>query len=247
MAIELSKEQRRFFRDQLRAARAAALLDSEGFRPIVTAFERLGSILTPDGRNLGQFRDSLMAVANRARGAPAPEGERGVYTPLDVLFTVVREGRNDAVHQGAHARHLVRHCIELALHIEEGLMADSTSVADFMVRTPVCAEPWQPIGLARQQMLTNSFSYLPLWYHERWHLLSDYAVATFLSKSDSPAKALREPIGSACARNALILDRAVVVDPIMEVREALQVCEGRPVLVLEEGRLLGIATPFDLL
>jgi len=33
----------------------------------------------------------------------------------------------------------------------------------------------------------------------------------------------------------------------MEVRQALQICHGRPVLIVEAGRLVGIATPFDLL
>lgn len=41
MSTVLTSAERRFFRDQLREARAAALLDAEGFHPIVAAHERL--------------------------------------------------------------------------------------------------------------------------------------------------------------------------------------------------------------
>jgi hypothetical protein len=247
METNLPPKQRRFFRDQLREARAGALLDSEGFHPIVAAFERLGAILNSKGVSLGHYRDSLLMVARRAKAVPSEHDDRGTYTPLEVLFTVVKDGRNDAVHQGAYARHLVRHCIELALHIEEGLMADSKSVADFMVRVPTCAEAWQPVALARQQMLTNSFSFLPIWFGEQWQLLSDHAIALYLSESPNQRDAVRDRISEACESGALVLAPAVVVEPEMEVRQALQICHGRPVLIVEAGRLVGIATPFDLL
>jgi hypothetical protein len=247
MEAQLPLDQRRFFRDQLREARAAALLDGEGFHSIVSSLERLGSMLNPAGKSLGQFQSQLLMVARKATSAPVDGDDRGTYTPLDALFAAVREGRNDAVHQGAYARHLVRHCVELALFVEEGLMAGANRVVDYMVRTPACAEAWQPIALARQQMLTNSFSYLPIWFEDRWHLLSDHAVASYLADSSNPREAVRQRIGAACERGELLLERAVAVDTSVEVREALKVCGGRPVLVVDDHRLLGIVTPFDLL
>jgi len=243
----LRAEERRFFRDQLRQARAVALLDGEGFHPIVAALERLGSILNPVGKNLGQFREPLLALARRGKFAPGLDDQRGFYTPLEVLFVAVRNGRNDAVHQGAYARHLVRHCIELALHIEDGLMADSKCIADYMVRDPACAQPWQPIALARQQMLTHSFSHLPILFQEQWGLLSDYAIALYLSSSVNPGQALRARIAEACDTSALALEKAVVVSPETSLAQALELGAGRPVLVVEDGRLVGIATPFDFL
>src|SRR5262249_10033115 len=122
---ELTCDERRFFRDQLREARAEALLDGEGFLPIVAAVERLGSMINPTGKNLGQFKDPLVAIARRGAVASITASGRGYFTPPEVLFTVVKDGRNDAVHQGAFARHLVRHCVELALLLEKGLMIDS--------------------------------------------------------------------------------------------------------------------------
>jgi hypothetical protein len=247
MEVTLCPEERRYFRDQLREARATALLDSEGFHPIVAALEQLGSVIYPAGNNLGGFRESLLTLARRAISSPIDTDDRGAYTPVEVLFAVVKEGRNDAVHQGAYARHLVRHCIELALQVEEGLMADSKRVADFMVRGPVCAEPWQPVALARQQMLTNSFSYLPVRINEEWKFVSDYAIASYLSESANRHRAVRVRLGSAFREGVLALEPAVSVGPEVTVQHALEVCRGRPVLVVEDDRLLGIATPFDLL
>ena len=53
-------------------------------------------------------------------------------------------------------------------------------VSDYMVRNPLFAELWQPIGLIRQQMLANSFSFLPVLQGENWGLLSDREVAIYL-------------------------------------------------------------------
>jgi hypothetical protein len=50
-----------------------------------------------------------------------------------------------------------------------------------MVRNPVYAEPWQPTGFIRQQMLANSYSYLPVLGDDgEWRIVSDAAIATFL-------------------------------------------------------------------
>ena len=126
-------------------------------------------------------------------------------------------------------------------------MADSNCVADFMVRDPECAETWQQVALARQRMLTSSFSCLPIKVKDEWKLLSDYAIAMFLANSADPRRALRERIATVIESNALTLDDAILVSPKMPILEAVRTSVGRPVLVVEEGRLLGIATPFDFL
>ena len=73
----------------------------------------------------------------------------------------LKDGRNDALHQGACARHLANHAVQLALVLEDALMPSEPKVSDFMVRDAICAAHWQPISFVRQQMLANSFSYLP--------------------------------------------------------------------------------------
>jgi hypothetical protein len=71
------------------------------------------------------------------------------------------------LHQGAFARRLTGHAIELSLVLEDALRRslDSPVVGDYMVRGPICAEPWQPISFIRQRMLANSFSFLTLTEH----------------------------------------------------------------------------------
>ena len=241
--LSLTVEERRFFRDQLRDARSTALLDAEGYHPIVTALERLGSALDPTHNGLGQFQDVLLEVT---REAWADDEAGDACASAEVLFTAVRNGRNEAVHQGVYARHLVRHCVELALLIEEGLMAGSQRVSDFMVRGAVCVEPWHQVGFARQQMLTNSFSYLPIFVEGAWKMVSDHAVASYRANSAKPREALRQRIAVA-ARDALFLEPAVVVGPETPVPEAIKVSRGKPVLIVEEEHLIGIATPFDFL
>jgi hypothetical protein len=236
----------RFFRDQLRAARAEAVQDAEGFHGIVTALESLGSLLHPGGTGLGHYEADLVQIARRALTAPSGGDDRGLHTPIEALYRAVRNGRNDAVHQGAYARHLVRHCTELALLIEEGLMEGRDTIGDFMVSDPVCAEAWQPVSMARQKMLAASFSYLPVRVDEKWMLLSDHAIARYLTKADQPKDAVRARIGVAYEEGRLELRSAPVVDPAEPVAQALERCDGA-LLIVHEGRLLGIATPFDFL
>jgi predicted transcriptional regulator len=247
MSFILTADEKRFFRDQLRAARAGALLDAESFYPLVAALERLGAALMPTGKNLGAFRDDLLSVAGQAPASPVDSDDRANFMPLDVLFLAVKNGRNDAVHQGAFARHLVRHCVQLALLVEDGLMADSRCVADFMVRDAVCAEPWQQVAVARQRMLIGSYSYLPIWISDEWRLLSDHAVASYLVSAAKPVEAIRKRISTVFETQELALEPAVVLDPDTSVAEAIKTSLGRPVIVVQGGRLVGIATSFDFL
>jgi hypothetical protein len=52
-AVDMAREVRLFFRDQLRRARASALSDAEGFHRLIAVIERLGAYLKPDGHGLG--------------------------------------------------------------------------------------------------------------------------------------------------------------------------------------------------
>jgi CBS-domain-containing membrane protein len=113
-------------------------------------------------------------------------GDEGVIEScgkrFDALFTALREARNDVAHTGAYARHVAADAVVLCLVLEEALMSKRLTVGDFMVSKPVCVEPWQTVGHARQLMLSNSFSHLPMWDEDKksWWLLSDTAVASYL-------------------------------------------------------------------
>ncbi|MFD2453986.1 hypothetical protein [Ideonella paludis] len=78
------------------------------------------------------------------------------------------------MHTGAYARHVAADAVALCLILEDALMVQGKSekqvkrltVGDFMVSTPVVVHHWQTVEHARQLMLLNSFSYLPIW-HEK--------------------------------------------------------------------------------
>lgn len=239
---QLDQRSRRYFRDLLRDARASALTDGEGFHSLIVAIEQLGAFLFPKGLGLSAFEPHLLGIGKQA----------ATYSEANArLFTHVRLARNDAVHSGAFARHLTRHCVELSLLLEEGLLAGSSTVGDFMVKDVVIAEPWQSVASARQRMLANSFSFLPIQHRGAWHVLSDHAVARYLRLSDHRKAALARSIEDACVGYGLKLQSVLVVGPQTSVTECLERTEPddmRPLLVCDDAqRLLGIATPFDLL
>jgi len=126
-------------------------------------------------------------------------------------------------------------------------MTEAKCVADFMVRDPACAETWQPVALARHRVLISSFSYLPIQLNGQWKLISDYAIASYVAAQHDPRQALKKTIESLCDAGTLVLEDAPVVRPDASIREALEMSRGKPVLVIEGGRMVGIATPFDLL
>lgn len=244
--LHLNRVQRKFFLDALRAARKAALDDAEGYQPIAVALELLGRTLKPKAFSLGGFRSALLPIAKNGTRDHLATCIPGV-SKLEGLYDSVQNGRNDAAHQGSHARHLVRHCVELALAIEEGLMVDFNCVADFMVREPACAQLWQPVAYARQQMLANSYSQLPILKDDCWFLLSDTAIARYSNARDKKL-ALRRTIQDAVDGEDLALDLACCVAPESTVAEAIGKATNGVVLIVDDrNSLIGIATSFDFL
>src|ERR1700675_2576532 len=128
------------FRDQLRAARSAALRDAEAFQEIVFVLERLGAFLSNDRRNLGTY---LPRIKDQASSSPmaeeVPKELPHFHQQFEVKYEIVREARNAALHEGALARHLTVNAVELSLILEEGIMSELHQVSDFIVRNPVCA------------------------------------------------------------------------------------------------------------
>ena len=157
-------------------------------RDHLDAVERLGSYLSKEelgdkGRSgdLGKYKTKIEELVERPGTAEPPDKCRASLTPFSTLYDLVRDARNDAVHQGAFARHLTRHAIELAIILEDALSSYMYRATDFMALNPVCAELWQPVGFIRQQMLANSYSYLPVRDDdENWSVVSDSAIAIFL-------------------------------------------------------------------
>ena len=108
---------------------------------------------------------------------------------------MVMHGRNDALHQGAFARTLTLHLVEVALFLEDTLMAiTDRNITDYMVRNPVYAYAWQPVSFVRQMMLANSFSYIPVYMKKKdteekvWHIIAAYHITEYLRSADSDGR-----------------------------------------------------------
>jgi hypothetical protein len=241
------------FSGQLRDARENALRDSEAFDDIIYVVERLGSFLDNKLLDLGSYRTKIEIEASQsALAKDIPDQWPDVHIPFSLLYELVRNARNDALHQGAFARRLAGHAIELSLVLEDALRRslDSPVVSDYMVRNPTCAELWQPISFIRHQMLANSFSFLPVKGATEWCLVSDSEIATYLGTNTKERKLrLAQPLDG--ARIPLRPAKLCAVDTPLD--EALSMLDGspRPLLVCrkegEEQSLVGIITPFDLL
>ena len=147
-------EARRDFRDELREARSAAFRDAEGFQALIFAIERLGSSLVGRAGTLREYRPKMAGLAERSPLAEdIPSTQPHWHTSFGSLYRLVTQGRNDALHQGAYARMVTEHAVQLSLVLEDALMEGQTLVRDFMVRTVVCADPCQPVSAVRQMMI----------------------------------------------------------------------------------------------
>lgn len=222
---------------------------------LLFAMERLGSFLLGRVGTLVDYKIPLSELALRsALARDVPDGYADWHSNFEGLYELVRVNRNDALHQGAFARHLAVHAAELCLVLEDGLMQGATAVRDFMVVNPVCARSWEPVSSIRRTMLLNSFSYLPVDLQEEdyhgWHLVSDLQVAGYLRENSAKRKErLATPLVAAIREGKLRPSRATEVAPAFEVGEIRWVCS-QPMLVVapdQRAHLLGILTPFDLL
>lgn len=257
MARTMDQERALNFRDQFRDARYGALADAEGYQKILFVLERFGSYLLGRQGDLGKYECPVrLFVKCYHPDAGCPPADHSIG--FDTLYGLVREGRNDALHQGAAARILASHSIQLSIMLEDALIGTVVSCGDtiknYMVRDPVCAYLWQPIGFIRQVMLERSFSYLPFRCEETWYVVSDWDIVGYLQICDRKKNCIKKILSRTleCARQCTeeyFHREVLVVAPNDAVSDVLPKCCGRPILVKRDGceDLLGIVTPFDLL
>ena len=202
------------------------------------------------------MRKYRTAIAREAMSSPLadaiPVQHNTWHSKFLTIYELVRDARNDGLHQGAFARHLTNSVIQLALILEDALMSKASTVGEFMVREPLCASFWQPLSFIRQQMLKNSYSYLPLLPENEgqpsWSLVSDYHVAQYLRQGDRKAR-LAKTLKSA-KTDGLELEPADTCFENTSVVDALEKSKGKPLIVIDKehpGRLVGIVTSFDFL
>ena len=245
-----------YFRDQLRFGKAVAVKDAEGFSEILFVVERLGSFLSKEIGTLKSYSSVLQHLAcDSPLSRDLPKAYPGLHLPFYRLYDLIMQARNDALHQGACARHLTSHAIELSILLEDALMSNLATVGEFMVRDPVCCSLWQPLSLIRQQMLANSFSFLPVYIENEWQMLSDQELAKYLRvktqiRKERLAKSLQSALREGEGNDKITLSLVQTVCPTALVEDVAQMLEGVPVLVIyhdEQTKLVGIITAFDLL
>ncbi len=246
-----------FYRDQLRAGRYAALADAEGFQLICFALEALGLRLIRSNENLGEYRNVLFHIFTEYHeSAELCQKFPGYFSSFDSLFDLVKTARNDAMHTGVYARHATAAAIELCIGLETALMnvanMPRTIVKDFMVKSPIIVESWQPVAFARQLMLTHSFSFLPVQRDGKWMLISESAIAKYLRRTDVAWKKLMGMDIESASQSGLSLIEAQMVDLDQEVTALLDDAnDANPVrlwLVQDSNdRLCGVLSPFELM
>lgn len=242
----INVDQDAFFLGLLRTARMAALADAEAFHQIVHAIELVGQIRLGKVGDLGKYKDDISKIASRSCLAKEiPSAFPAYHASFSCLYDELRIARNDAVHQGAHARLLTSHAVETTLILEDALMAEAEDalmaearlVSQFMVRNVTEAKPWHPVSYVRQQMLKYAFSHLPIYFQGKWWIISDYAIAKILrnggNSNDRKGK-MAATVESVF--NALGPKEASIIEPKTEVTSILSTLDNFPLLIVENGR-----------
>jgi len=247
----VSESQRIEFLARLREARALVLRDAESFHEAVTALEHIGQVFAGQIRTgLGSYQKEILALA--------AEAERFTQEEVTRLFTVVREARNMAVHEGAWVRHLNTRLVDLFLILEEAIMSKMQRVEDLMVRTPVAAEPWHLLGHVRKLMLANSFSNIPVHVESsgtrEWRILTDTTIMRWLRGATSKTEETRRlstPVSDALEKHLIVAEKADCCRSDALVSELLPRMNHLPILVTQlvngQEQLVGLIMTFDLL
>lgn len=246
----LTRQQLRHFRDEFRAARAAALADAEGYKEPLHALERFGRFLEPSARSLWDATDVLSDIATRSCLAnDLPQHWPEFHSHFRGLLASTRHARNDVMHVGSRARHLTTHAAEVCAILEDALQEDLNTIADYMVRNIVFVESWYPVSELRRRMLENSFTFVPVRPgdgHGEWRLVGDHHLAQYLGDRQGRQKRLSSSVRDA-TDNGLGWEAAHLVDAKATLDEVRQDLEQRPILVTTNDHVVGILAAFDLL
>lgn len=128
-------------------------------------------------------------------------------------------------------------------------------VEDIMVRSPVVAETWQMVAHVRREILTNSFSNLPIFWDGSWHIITDKALMQFIRAEASANTRRNMSIGDSLTHepqsDKVYVSKAELCSDQDTVEEAVRKMESTSVLLVchedDKSRAVGILTAFDLL
>ncbi|GAB2451323.1 hypothetical protein GCM10027081_61540 [Cupriavidus yeoncheonensis] len=260
-----------YYRDRLREARYAALANAEGFETVCFAVEEFGRRLAGGHQGLGTYRKFLRWYAQYSPTTNVLVSQYPDYfSSFDTLFEAVYQARNDVMHSGVYARHVTERAVDLCIALEEAIMAvekarshrkdTRTKVGDYMVKTPISIQKWQPVALARQLMLTHSFSFLPVSINSKWQLVSERAIVDYLYNQSARTERLASSIEEAFSAGELSLVDAITTTREKPIQELLDESKGherqgenaQPLFTLwlvvgANDSLVGVLSPFELM
>lgn len=247
-----NNEQRIYFRDVFREARTKALNNSENFEDVIFALEKPGKYLRGEksqNGDLGTYEPFICYLAGYScLSNSIPSSLPEFHTDFCTLYSLLRKARNSAMHEGVFARNITRHAIEVAIILEDALMSQEKRVRDFMVRNPICAFGWQPLSFVRQNMLANSFSYLPVFKNNEWKLISDLSLTKHLQEA-TDERERNTRLSEKLEKSTITLIDAITKDADQFIKNVVEKWDGFPICVTakESNEIVRILTPFDLL
>ncbi len=255
MTIKIPKKEECLkLRKRLQKARYQVLEDGENWLGIAQAIEAVGNAIAKKSKvetGLGNLKKELQQLVKEyhpTTGQGQYKAEEGPFeSTFENLLEEVRKTRNDEAHTGVAARSAARIAVVVGIYLEDTLMAASGADKDvkpYIQEEVVRAYKWQRLGECRRLMLTYSFSYLPIKIGTEWKMLSDVDLAEYLAVKGPEGR--KETVEEAI-QNRLNVEDAAEVKPTYCKWKALKEMGGNAAVVMTEGDLVGIITPFDLL
>ena len=257
----ISQEQAIYFRNEFRKARLAIERDPQNCTSISYVLESFGSQICNEkkGRHsLGHCADEIKEFVRKHN--PISETLCPDYhIRFGRLYEVVREGRNDMAHRGSRAKYFAPRFMELSITIEDALMNHDSieRVQDYMVRDVATAQLSQPLSAIRQNMLMNSFTYMPYFdkIECKWFVVSDADIAVYLRSGERNKRDRLNHTLKCAIKNGIDRRKPTVCEPEKLISKILEDGEWQekrhlPILVHHPGNkqhLLGILTASDLM
>ena len=241
------RDRMRHTAEALRQARGRVLQGSSNFLDIVQVIERFGKEHW-EKKYLKCINKKLAKLIDAWNTGGSPEEVRR-------LLDAMREGRNEAVHEGTLGRRLARNCVRVSIMVEEALRkeAEMKAVSDHMVETIVHARMWQTLRTIRRTMMENEFTHLPFENEGQWYTVCAEALCVYRDQHRDEGKevwsrTLRDAIEKTDKR--LAVRNAVLVDLSQDIHEATMRLKGQGMLLVRgncDKGVVGVLTAFDLL
>lgn len=233
--------------EALREARRRVLQGSSSFLDIVQVIERFGREHW-EQRHLKSINKVLAKFIDKWNTGGSSEE---VHRLLDAM----REGRNEAVHEGTLGRRLARDCVRVSIMVEDALRREAgmRSVIDSMVETVVYARLWQTLRTVRRTMMENEFTHLPFENEGEWYTVDAEALCVYRDQHcDDDNEVWGQTLRSAMERADKPLDvrKAVLVNHREDIHEATVQLKGQGMLLVRgkcDKEIVGVLTAFDLL